>query len=162
MRLKPVTVGLAADSRDPLLLRFKCSLVPSGYPGAARRERQYNRTLFSQFPLFYRNAFPSPKGEPVSGSEQVSGSGLRYCDLMNHTMSNLTPRIRHTPSMSTASTSINAENAAISCPPPRDKPRSNVVSKKEESSSLKTSSKHTGHPQILRNSRISYPSRFWS
>jgi len=56
-------------------------------------------------------------------------------------------------SMSTASNSINAQNAAISCPPQRDKPRSNVASRKAENSSLRTSTKHPGHPQILRKSR---------
>jgi len=43
----------------------------------SRRERQYNRTLFSQFPLFYRNAFLSPKGEgftdPLSGTLNPAG-----------------------------------------------------------------------------------------
>src|SRR5208282_2446979 len=54
-------------------------------------------------------------------------------------------------SMSTASNSTNAGNAAISCPLQTDKPRSNAASKGEENSSLNISTKHTGRPQILRN-----------
>jgi len=55
-----------------LTRRYRVGLCSASSVPLSRRERQYNRTLFSQFPLFYRNAFPSPKGErftdPLSGT----------------------------------------------------------------------------------------------
>jgi len=48
--------------------------------GLSRGERQYNRTFFSQFPLFYRNAFPSPKGDGFT--DPLAGTLKGYSEVL--------------------------------------------------------------------------------
>src|ERR1700676_264981 len=89
-----------------------------------------------------------PSSPPASAR---SAQALRSRERSPPTRSLLPASSPADASMSTASNSINAGNAAISCPLQTDKPRSNAASKGEENSSLNISAKHTGHPQILRN-----------
>ena len=70
-----------------LTRRYRVGLCSASSVPLSRRERQYNRALFSQFPLFYRSAFPSPKGEgftdPLSGTLQGYFDVLkRYSDVL--------------------------------------------------------------------------------